>query len=200
MIADQGEYAQASALEEEALAIFRMLGDQAGIVRLSLNMGTDAYDQGNYDRATTLLEEAISLGRSVGSWHSVAYALNNLALVELERQEYERAEMLQAEALDLWQDLGNEVGIADCFENFAMFRVAQHESELAARLFGAAHALRAPTGVPGRPGDREYLARFISAARTDLGEARFAAAWEQGEAMPLDDAIAHALGEERGRP
>ena len=110
-----------------------------------------------------------------------------------------RATTLQAEALDLWQGLGNEDGIADCLENFAMFTAAQHELERSTRLFGAAAALRARIGSRGRPSDLAYLDRFITAARTALGEAAFLDAWNEGETMPLDEAIAHALGAERER-
>jgi tetratricopeptide (TPR) repeat protein len=197
LLADKGDFARASALEEEALAIFEMLGDQEGVVRLFVSQGLDAYDQGDYNRATTLLEQARSQGESLGLWRSVAHALNNLALVAQEYRDFDRAVTLQAEALELWRGLGNMTGIADSFENLAMFTCARSEPERAVRLFAAADALRARIGVPGRPSDREYLKRFITAARTDLGEQTFAAAWAVGAAMSLDAAISHALGEDR---
>jgi hypothetical protein len=118
-------------------------------------------------------------------------------LVAQEYRDYDRAVTLQAEALDLWRGLGNMTGIADSFENLAMFTSARTESERAVRLFGAADALRARLGVPGRPSDREVLARFITAARTELGEQNFTAAWAAGAAMSLEEAIAHGLGEDR---
>jgi hypothetical protein len=42
LLADQGDFTRASALEEEALAIFRLRGDQAGVVRLLTRRGLDA--------------------------------------------------------------------------------------------------------------------------------------------------------------
>jgi predicted ATPase/DNA-binding XRE family transcriptional regulator len=194
-VADEGDYAGASALEDEALAIFRVRGDQASVARLLVNRGLDAYDLGDYERAAAVLEESLALGLSVGSWHSVGYALNNLALVAQEQRDYDRAVALQAEALDLWRGLGNVAGEAHCLENFAIFAQAQNELERAMRLYGAADALRARIGAPSRPNDREFNERHIAEARAQLGADAFAAAWSEGEAMSLEEAIAHALDE-----
>jgi tetratricopeptide (TPR) repeat protein len=186
-------------MEEKALAIFRLRGDQLGVATLLNSRGLSAYDVGDYDQAETLLEEALSLGRSLGSWQSVAYVLNNLALVAHERCDYDRAEALQAEALDLMRSLGDVDGMASCLENFAIFTQAQNQLVRAMRLYGAADALRARIGAPGRPNDREFNERYMAEARAQLGDDAFVAAYGEGEAMSLEEAIAHALGEDRNR-
>jgi hypothetical protein len=44
--------------------------------------------------------------------------------------------------------------------------------------------------------ERPSCERCMATARAALGEAAFAAAWAEGRAMPLDEAVAYALEEE----
>jgi hypothetical protein len=66
-------------------------------------------------------------------------------------------------------------------------------AEPAARLFGAERALR--TGVAA-PWFVERYEQDVAAARAARGEAAFAAAWAEGQAMTLEQAVADALGDE----
>jgi hypothetical protein len=61
------------------------------------------------------------------------------------------------------------------------------------QLCGAAAALREALGAPLAPNRREEWERELGAARAALGEAAFAAAWAEGQALPLEDAITLAL-------
>ena len=65
--------------------------------------------------------------------------------------------------------------------------------EQAARVLGAAAALRDEIGVPLPPGDRDAYERDLAAVRTALGEAALVAAWAEGRAMSLEQAIAYVL-------
>jgi hypothetical protein len=68
----------------------------------------------------------------------------------------------------------------------------------AARLFGAAAALREAIGAPMPPSEHEAYRRRVCRAREMLGEAAFDAARAEGRAMTPDQAIAYALQENRG--
>ena len=70
------------------------------------------------------------------------------------------------------------------------------DMERAARLWGAADALREAIGAPLSPFERTELDTHTAAARTALGEEVFAAAWAQGRATPLNEAIEYALDKE----
>ena len=67
-----------------------------------------------------------------------------------------------------------------------------------ARLAGVATALRRSLGSALPPVDREGHERYLAAARAHLDEAAWEAAWAEGRAMPLEQAIAYAL--EEGAP
>jgi hypothetical protein len=62
------------------------------------------------------------------------------------------------------------------------------------RLFGAAAGLRDADGHPPHPDEQRDYDRLLTAAREQLGEDAFAAARSQGRALPLEQAIAEALG------
>jgi predicted ATPase/transcriptional regulator with XRE-family HTH domain/Tfp pilus assembly protein PilF len=191
--AAQGDSARAAALHEEALKLFRVVGNRRGLLATLVNLGLAASDQGDYQRAAVLLEEALAISREEGARNSAAYALNNLAVVALAQGNDARAAERQAEALALWRSVSNHFGLAHCCENFALIAAARGDAERAARLGGATEALRVRIGAAGRLGDRDFNAPYFDKARAQLGEPAFAAAWDEGAAMSLDDAIAYAL-------
>jgi hypothetical protein len=95
--------------------------------------------------------------------------------------------------LAMQRDLGYKRGIA--FTLRVLGHLAHHEgaSARAARLMGAAIALREALGIIVVPNDRAEYDRIVESARARLGEATFASAWAEGRAMSLEQAIALAL-------
>jgi hypothetical protein len=87
--------------------------------------------------------------------------------------------------------------VAECLEILAAVEAVRGRSTLAARLFGAVEALREAIGVATTPIFRPSYEQFVAAVRVQLGEKNFVAAWAEGWAMPLEQAIADALGEAR---
>jgi hypothetical protein len=87
------------------------------------------------------------------------------------------------EGLSLFRTLGNRLGAAYTLEAFAALAAAQGKGEHAARLSGAAAALRAVVATSRSPADHAYQ------------EGEFAAAWAQGRAMTLEEAIHIAFEE-----
>ena len=95
------------------------------------------------------------------------------------------------ESLALRRELGDKHGLAECLEGLAGVAVAQQHLERAARLLGAAAALREAIGAPLSPREQARYDRDMSALRADLGEAAFAAAWATGRVAPLEHVITH---------
>jgi hypothetical protein len=71
--------------------------------------------------------------------------------------------------------------------------LADRTEQRAARLLGAAHAMREAIGAPHWPSERAAYDADVDVAREGLGDRAFAAAWAQGWAMSLEQAIAYAL-------
>ena len=69
----------------------------------------------------------------------------------------------------------------------------QGQQVRAARLLGAVEALLEATNDHVDPADRAEYDRDVAAARAQLDEATFAAAWAEGRAMTMEQAMAYAL-------
>jgi DNA-binding CsgD family transcriptional regulator len=97
----------------------------------------------------------------------------------------------------LMYDLGDKASIAECLEGLAAAVGAWKggQPERAARLFGAADALRNVVGAPLSAASRPEYERNLNTARSLIHEVAFAEAWAEGRAMTLEQALALA-GEE----
>jgi len=91
------------------------------------------------------------------------------------------------------QELEDRKGIAGSFESLASLALHEGDPVVAARLLSAASALRTAIGAPLPPYRREEIERELALVRTAIGEDAFAAAWEEGRAMSLDEAVGYAL-------
>ena len=88
-----------------------------------------------------------------------------------------------ARALDDWPR-------AFGMERLAIVVTAQGECIWAARLLGAAEALRENCGVPVTPMERVDYEPAMVAARADLGERTFTSAWTEGRNMTFEQVLA----------
>ncbi|HEX6736765.1 MAG TPA: tetratricopeptide repeat protein, partial [Vicinamibacteria bacterium] len=141
--------------------------------------------------------EALAIWREAGDRPGVGVGLGALGLVALERGDYAVARDHLAEALAIWRQLGIKTLIAESLARLAMVAGAQGHAARAARLFGAAQALYGAAGGGVSPVERGTYERQLAAARTQLDEGAWSAAWAEGRAMPLEQAVAYAL-EPRG--
>jgi predicted ATPase len=121
--------------------------------------------------------------------------LGILASIAWDEGDRPRAAALQREALPLRRALWDVLALASSLTNGAEFAAAGGRPEVAARLLGAAEALRLRGGVAVDPFNRDDPHALVAQVRKELGEPAFAAAWAQGEGLPLDQAIADADAE-----
>ena len=192
----QGDDARAARLYEESLALRREQGDKEGSAAALHGLGSVARHQGDYARARTLLNESLTLYRAQGDRAGVSGGssgvLGSLGLLALDQGEYPQAAACFAESLAVRSEVGDKQGVASCLEGLAAVAGARGQGARAARLYGAAAALRATIGAPLPPGDRPGHERHLAAARAGVDEAAWAAAWAEGAAMPLEQAVADA--------
>jgi predicted ATPase/class 3 adenylate cyclase len=193
----EGNYEGARALLEESLEIHRQMGDGYGIACLLKSLGDVARNQGDYQRARALYEESLEIQRQLGHHADTAWLLEGLAAVARSQREYKEATVFYKESLGIYRRTGEQRGIASGLEGLAGVAADDDQAERAARLFGAADALREAIGAPLAPGERADYDRHLAAARAALGEGAFAAAWAEGRALPMEQAIALALDETR---
>ena len=185
-----GDARDVHALLEESLALYRELGDKEGIADSYALSGQLALSRGDVARARSLLQESVALSREMGlRWHA-ARSLLALARVEAAQGDSTTARALYEESLTLCREVGYTLGIALALEGLAGVVAAQGEPAWAARLWGAAEALREARGIPLPPVYRAGYEHWVAAARARLGELAFAAAWSEGRTMSFEQALA----------
>jgi non-specific serine/threonine protein kinase len=190
----RGDLARATELGEASLALFRPIDYRHGMAAVLARLGRVAFHAGDGERAKGLLDESLSLFSAIPSWHGRGIALHGLGLVAWRQGDAASAMAHLRESLAIWREQGDQVGITECLEGLAAVEAGTSRPARAARLLGAAAAQRAAIGAPLPPVERPGHDATVSAVRAALGEATFAAAWAEGQAMPLEQAVAEALG------
>ena len=188
------EHERAKELYREALILSRESGDPDQYATGLANLGYEHLLEGDHEQATALNEEAARLYRDRGSRGGLVYALDNLAWAALVRGDHERARILHEETLALCWELGDKLIGSESLEGLACAAAARGEAERSARLFGTAKSL----GYQQAPAERSLREPYLAAARSQLEEAAWKAAWEEGQAMKFEEAVSYALEGEAG--
>jgi predicted ATPase/DNA-binding CsgD family transcriptional regulator len=117
------------------------------------------------------------------------------------RGELAAAEHLVREATVQWHRGSDRMDACDGLELLGVLAAARERFSDAARLLAAADAARRPLQylAPGFTANRGAARRAASQARHILGDDHFTQAWEQGQALTPDDAVAYAARKGGGR-
>ena len=196
----RGDAAEAEALLNEALAAARRAGDPFGVAHALDHLGLTAAGRGALDRADQHFREALELQRALGDGWSAGFSLANLGAVALARGDHATALARYREGLALRRDQGYRIGVAECLAGLAAVAAACRQPERAARLLGAAWALRDALGVPVAPADRPREERTVAEARAALGEDGVAAAIAAGRALTAEEMDHEARAVTTGEP
>jgi hypothetical protein len=140
--------------------------------------------------------EGLELSREIRDKDLESWQQSNLGLVALQEGDTGRARMLMVESLEGYLEAESRVGVIDSLDDLGAVAGARGEPLRAARLWGAADALRELTGYTLSVGEAGFYEPYMSAVRSELGETAFRAAWEEGRAMTEEQAIALALENE----
>src|SRR5262249_44691785 len=117
-------------------------------------------------------------------------ALTLLGRAEERQGDVSAARTLHARALAIARALGDYAVGSVCLDGLASVTAAQGEYGKAARLWGAAEALRDHSGFTFIPIERPSYELAVAAARAKLGAAAMDAAWATGRALSPEQALA----------
>ena len=110
----------------------------------------------------------------------------------LKEERYEEAEHFFREALALRLKLDDRYGMANQLTELAYVAAACGGAERAARLDGAAAALRQVTGAKITESHRADYDRFVADLHESLGQDQFEADWSASQARTPEQAVAAA--------
>jgi predicted ATPase/class 3 adenylate cyclase/DNA-binding CsgD family transcriptional regulator len=193
-----GDPARGAVLLEECLALWQELGG-IRLTNLRANLAEVVRDLGDYQRATQLHEDSLAECRERGDRHGVSMSLRGLGHLARLRQQYDGATALLAESVSVVRELGDVRCAPVCLDELACLASVQGWAVRAARLFGAAQAVRTAGGFTMPPSHADYD-QGVTEARAALGEEPFMAAWAEGQAMSMEQAIIYALSTEDAAP
>jgi len=160
--------------------VFRTFGAQAELA------------SGNLGAARCAADEAVMTATGCYS----AWALTTRARVALAQDQLDQADRDAHDALTCAAGFNAYLFVSDTFECLAAVAGDIGSHREAARLFGAAHAIRRRTGaVRFKVWDTAYQGS-VADLRNTMGQDDFDVGWAEGNALSTEEAIAYA---QRGR-
>ena len=187
---------RAAALLDEALGLYRELGDRRGQANALWGIGIRHYFRNENELAAEALEQALVLARDVGDRTLEAWARHQLGSTRIKLGDLEAARSHLHTGLRLFDAAGDVAGVTLGLDDLASLAVAQDDLPRAARLQGLARRLQAVsgTGLAGFVDDafeqatRPNVANRLSPG--DLGRYR-----GEGATLSLEDGVRYALGD-----
>jgi len=181
-------------LAEKALALARDHEPLPWFVPLALgDLGEMLIWAGDRKRGIALVEEALALHQSLGQEFGSAMKLMMLALTAQEEGDTVLAVERYRDGLELFWAVGHTINVSLALTGLAALAAERGLAEPAARLLGMVEAVQLRTGAPVQAPwhpIREQAARVACSA---LGEDRFAVVTDNGQRLPLSEAVAEAI-------
>jgi predicted ATPase/class 3 adenylate cyclase len=190
----QGDFPTAVAILEESRRMFEDLGLRRGVADTVWLMAIVARLEGDTSSARARVEESLKMHREIGDRFGTTDALHVLGRIALADGDLATAGTSFLEALAYDEEVGNQTGMGIVLDNLAAQASAEGRHLRAVRLGGASAAIKEAAGGHAPPPFID-LPDPREPARDTLGDAAVAAAWEEGQAMTLEQALAYAREE-----
>jgi predicted ATPase/class 3 adenylate cyclase len=180
------DFGTARSLLEESAAMSREMGSAMRLAAALTNLGQLESDAGNFDRATEVLQEALAIDRKQGDMLGVAIDQQGLAGVHLRAGRAREARDLLSAMAGYVVSCGDPEFLATTLEMCAANAAQLGEGPRAARLAGAAEAVRQKTGIPIK--QPEMLEEFLAPVRATTEPEQWDAALAAGRALTQQQA------------
>jgi len=188
-----GNHQEAERLFEESLKEMGPDGDTLLLCGVLSSLSNMAHHRGNDVRSLELGNRAISLLDELGARFQAAAIRNNTAVTLTQRGELREAAIRFREALIVFAEAVDHRGILAVVSSMGLLGSKRKEYKVAARLWGVyeghSHFQR---GYKYQDEERESQ-EALAELRLALGPTAFDAAWREGSAMSVNDAIAYCL-------
>ena len=183
----RGDYQRAISLLRDKIA---STGDR-DTYSLALAIGLLGFalaGNGENEEARQSFEQSLEMCRAHGFSRAEAEIL--LGLAELTRTASpSKALEYYRESIELARTMGYLGLVADCLRGIATIALASGDAREAATLLSVFAAFYERIGAIVSPGDKEELDAAIAQAREALGNEAFEAAWTEGGALSVEQAV-----------
>jgi hypothetical protein len=192
-ILTNGDSASGHKLIEEGVKTAHESGNRWGYTMSLLTLGMMAKFKGDYVEARRRFAACDPLFREMRDMHRVNMIRSELAHIERYEGQHEQAKAAYKETIVEWKRIGHRAAIAHQLECFGSVAKVEEQGQRAARLFGAAEALREKIDIPMTAMEHMEYEREISDLKAGMDEKVFTSAWAEGRALTMDQAIDFAL-------
>ncbi len=189
----QEDWASAQDYYEQSLVVFRAQADEKRTAILLMNVGIVATHRQEYAEAHSLYEESLEIFRRRQDLGPLSSVLLNLGDLACNQKEYASARAYLFEGLKIAEKIGEKECIASILTTLGYTAWPLGQYEQAAKLFGAAAAIRASAGSSLAPRNQSSFEENIATVRAKLGEEKFRTAWKQGEGAKLRQIVNELL-------
>jgi tetratricopeptide (TPR) repeat protein len=183
---------EARGLLEESVRLFRDLGDEHYTLEATRFLAWAHGELGEPDRAQELLEDNLRRGRALGDKHIEATSLEQLSGYAVREGRVDDALRLLSDAYRVNRELDDAYRLPFIVCRFARAVAAKGLAEPAARMLSCGQSLLDEHGSTEDWMERSNQ-EALASIRTQLDEADFAEAWEQGRKLTADEAVALGL-------
>jgi len=190
---------EASPLCERAASWFEAEGDLYGLRLALLLQGSAALGAGDLATAERHNAAGVAVARSFGLDRELAVSLQNLSAVYMASGELDKADGLLRESMAASRRDPSYFFISVGLHYLGEVTARRGRPLEAARLLGAAEALREAIGVAGFKRDMDRLAAALPGFRQAAGAEAFDRAWNEGRALD-PEALLEELGAEVEAP
>jgi DNA-binding CsgD family transcriptional regulator len=191
-----GDLDRASTVFERARPVWEEMGNDTDLGIVLWGLGATALARGDLEDARIRVNEAVEFGRKTIYLPIRGVALHHAGRLARAEGDLDAAEALAHESLAVMMRFGDIAGPADVLEALGGIAAERESFREAARLLGAAGRVRDRAGYVRLPVLSADYDADLARARAGLADDEFEAAWAEGAAMSLEEAVAYA---ERGR-
>ena len=191
---NEGDLERATEFFEQAREHARRSGNEITFAFALQYLGAMRLEAGDLDAAETFFLESQAVFRRMGARPGQAWSHHALGRVAEARGDAGRARGLYRQALEAHRELAFAVGMAESLVGIAGLEAAEGRFEHAARLVGAAEALRQGSMISRSPLDRVARARLVEQCVEAMGEEAFEREHAMGRALPQVEMLALARG------
>jgi tetratricopeptide (TPR) repeat protein len=190
---DEGLIAEAKPLLEEGLQFALELGDKQVLGMLYNGLGELSRLQEDFDSASDFYLKALGFNRQAGDQVRQTTNLINLGATALSQNDLHTAASYYREGLSISSKMDDMNGSLYCLEGLAGSYWAIEKPQIAAKLFGAAEALRSLNNLFIEPADRPLYEKSVSRVREALTEENYLESVSEGSRMKKEEAVVLAL-------
>jgi predicted ATPase/DNA-binding XRE family transcriptional regulator len=147
---EQSNYDRSTLFAEDALALYRVLGDIDGIARANQMIAIAATETGQFDRAVPLYEEILARSREFAHARGIALALGHLGSLATRQGAFDRARPLLAEAVALYRDHDDRFALAWSLYELGELERVQGDAIAAMRCLQESLTLHQELGATSR--------------------------------------------------